>query len=255
MRYTLLELTKDMLYSMDGDEIASISDNYESTQASRIARTVYLDILARSDLPETTTLFQLPDADPSTPIVMELPSGIKEIYSVKYDYATTDDTDKQYTPVLFQSLEEFLSRSHRLDQSATNVDLMTITGDFGSIDILYQSDLPPAYYTTYDDRKLLFNSIDSSLDTAGLVSSKTQCFGTQSPAFTFSDDFDFPLLDEDQMPLLVAECKALAWAEMKQASNVKAEQSARRNWVAQPKHKEAVKGTNPLDRTPNYGRK
>lgn len=255
MRYSLLELVQDVLYSMDGDEVSSITDNYESTQTAHIARTVYLDILTRSGLPETQTIFQLSASDNTTPLLMTLPSGIKDIYSVKYDYATADDTDKQYTPIYFQDLDTFLKRSHQLDQSDDNVDLMTISGSFGDIDILYRNDIAPSFYTSYDDRNILFDAIDISLDTSNLLSAKTQCFGTQSPSFTFSNDFSFPLIDEDQMPLLLAECKALAWAEMKQASNSKAEQSARRNWIAQPRNKEAVKGEPAINRLPNYGRK
>jgi hypothetical protein len=186
---------------------------------------------------------------------MNIPTGIKALYSVKYDYANQADDDKQYFPLDFQPLDEFLARSHQLDQSDATVSLMTISGSFGNIDILYQNDRAPAFYTTSDDRTLIFDAIDLTVDTSNLLSSKTQCFGVQSPSFEFSDTFTFPMIDEDQMPLLLAECKSLAWAEMKQATNMKAEQSARRNWVAQPKHKEAVKRTPAMYRTPNYGRK
>lgn len=255
MRYTQIELVQDILYSMDGDEVTNITDNYESTQVAHLLRTVYFDILNRSGLPEDTMIFQLTETDSTTPLVMTLPEGIKDVYWIKYDYTNTQDSDKQYTTIQPMGLEDFLSMSHLQDQSNSAIDLMTITGSFGNIDVLYRNDKPPAFYTTYDDRTILFDSIDLTVDTSNLQTTKTQCYGSQSPTYTFSNSFDFPMIDEDQFPLLLAEAKSLAWAEMKQAVNTKAEQSAKRNWVVQSKNKNAIKVLSPLDTLPNYGRK
>lgn len=256
MKLTLLQLTQDILYSMDGDEVTSINDTYESTQVTHILRTVFYDIVNRSGLQETKSPLQLSSPhDTTTPLLMTVPDTVRSIDWIKYDYATTADTDEQYTEVFFKPFTEFLADSHALDKSATEVSLMTLTTDYGDIDILYRNDMAPGYYTTYDDTNILFDSIDEVTDTGlYLDDTKTLAYGTIIPTFTLSDGF-IPPLDDDQFPLLLAEAKSVAWAEMKQASNVKAEQSAKRNWITQQNQKNAIDKRPAIDRLPNYGRK
>lgn len=85
MRYTLLDLTQNILSAMGSDEVNSISDTTESMQVAQIIKNKYFDIVARGDLPEHYELFQLdPSLDNSTPVLMYVPDGVSKIKYLKY---------------------------------------------------------------------------------------------------------------------------------------------------------------------------
>lgn len=254
MKYTLLQLTQDILYSMDADEITSINDTYESVQVTHILRSTYYDIVNRAGLPRIKALFEVTQSgDTTKPILMTIPDTVKTIDWIKYDNQTLVHTAKAYREASFLTLHEFLNESYLLDAAATNVGTMTLTTSLGTHDILYRTDRFPDRYTTIDTTTLIFNALDVSVDTF-LKTDKTVGFGTTIPVFTMGDTF-VPQLNDEQFQLLLQEAKSLAWAEMKQASNAKAEQSAKRNWILQQKHKEVIDNRAALSKIPGYGRK
>jgi hypothetical protein len=107
---------------------------------------------------------------------------------------------------------------------------MTVTtGTLDTIDFRYRNDKAPEYYTSFDDRQIVFDSYDADVDST-LQKSKTICFGLKESSWTKSDAF-VPALDSQQFHLLLQEAKAQAWVELKQLTNEKAERKARRSWV------------------------
>lgn len=254
MKYTLLDMTQTILYSLTGDEISSINDTYESKQIVRLIRTAYYDIIERAKLPEEKSLFEVTEAGASYPVMMTIPDVVRKIDWIKYDQQTATDTDTQYREVFFKPFDLFIQDSYALSESDTNVDLMTVTLDNATFDVLYMNNQFPSYYTVYEETTLLFDSYDSTTDTTGLQTDKTICFGELAPEFSLADSFT-PALDDDQFPLLLAESKALAWAELKQAQNIKAEQSAKRNWSAQAINKHRADPRSAYEKIKGYGRK
>lgn len=85
MKYTLLELTQDILSSLSSDEVNSISDTTESVQVATIIKQKYFDIVNRVPLPEHEQLVQLTAAtDPDQPVLMYVPEGVADIKWLKY---------------------------------------------------------------------------------------------------------------------------------------------------------------------------
>src|SRR5260370_16957942 len=85
MRLTLLEMVQTILASMDSDEVNSITDTTESSQVAQIIKHVYLNILARADLPEHRQLFSLVSStDTNLPVVMFRPEEVNRIEWIKY---------------------------------------------------------------------------------------------------------------------------------------------------------------------------
>jgi hypothetical protein len=85
MKYTLLQMTQDILSSMSSDEVNSISDTPEALQVATIIKHKYFDIINRVELPDHQQLFQLqPSIDPVSPVLMTVPAGIADIKWVKY---------------------------------------------------------------------------------------------------------------------------------------------------------------------------
>lgn len=253
MKYTLLEVNQAVLASMDSDEIDSIDDTTESRQVTLLIRNVYMDIVDRADLPEDFTLFRLAETTSSTPTVMTVPTDISKILWIKYNTETEDDTDMSYTDMVYVPKYEFLSNMFRLRESSDTVGTFTKTIDSDTINFLYRTDTAPTCYTTYDDNTLVFDSLDTEVDTH-LTADKTTCYGKKVVIFTSTDTFEFPKLDEPQHQLLLNESKALAWAELRQTQHMKAERQAGRGWTKLQKSKDVI-NPNRFDRLPNYGRK
>lgn len=252
MSYSLLEITQATLSSMDGDDVTSITDTPEATQVALAAKTVYLDIVARADLPELYALNNLTESSAATPVIMTVPTDVSEVLWIKYDKHINGQTDLFMAPVYFVPLQVFLENTSLLSESADNVDSMTVTIGSSSIELLFRNDKAPDWYTTYDDETLLFDAYDGSVD-AFLRASKSQAYVRTTPSFTFSDGFT-PSLDETQMQLWLNETKALCWAEYRQLQHQKAEVNAKRGWTRLQKTKFRTEHTSPLDRLPNYGR-
>ena len=84
-KYTLLQMTQNILSSMSSDEVNSISDSPESLQVANIIQNKYYDILTRGALPDDRELFQLqPSLDATKPVLMTVPATISKIEWIKY---------------------------------------------------------------------------------------------------------------------------------------------------------------------------
>lgn len=256
MKQTLLKHVQDVLSSIDGDEVTSINDTTESTQVVKIIKRVWGNLAEGADLPEQYTLFGLTaSGDTDLPVVMYLPTDtVKNLYWVKYDCKQTGETDTDFQPIPYVSLEEFLNRMHSLKPTEDDsLDTMTITVAGQDVEFIFRTDQAPSYYTTTDDSTLIFDSYDSEVDTTTLDASKTLAYGEAVLPWTESDSFIIPM---DDHQLILNESIALAWAELKQSVNQKAEREVMRQQKTLQRKKHSIDpGANYRVPTPNYGRK
>lgn len=231
MQYTLLDLTKAVLSSMDSDEVSSINDTVESQQVVEVIKSVYDDIISRSDLKSNSTLFNLvPSNDNTKPILMQKPPGIDKIEWIKYNCLDSGDTEPNWQYMRYATPEEFIDMMHSQSTSGTNYGsfTQTFTGGYNII-FTYRNDIRPSWYTSFDDDLIFFDSYDASVDTT-LQESKSLGYGTKISDFVKEDSY-VPKLHPQQFALLLNEAKSLAWAELKQTVHAKAEAMARKNWV------------------------
>jgi hypothetical protein len=254
-KQTLLEVVQDILASLESDEVNSINDTEEAFSVARIIRDSYNAITSISNLPEHWSPFELEATSIASPTVMTLPTTVDELHWIKYN-KQEDITDPiDYQEITFLEWNDFAKLMYSLDTTDDNVNEVTYTVGSDSIDIIFQIDKMPEYYTTWDDNIIIFDSYDSTYD-ANLQKNKTICFGRKAPTTFSMTDLFVPDLDANQFNILVNEARAQAWLEIKQASNIKAEQRARKGWIHSQGHKDRViNKSNPLDKLPNYGRK
>lgn len=261
MKYTLLELTQAVLSSMDSDEVNSINDTVESQQVVEVIKSVYDDIISRSDLKSNSTLFNLlPSNDNTKPILMEKPPAIDKIEWIKYDCRKATDTTSAWQYMRYATPEQFLEMMHSYNLTATNIGTFTQTfvGPY-NITFVYRNDQAPTWYTSFDDDFIFFDSYDAAVDTT-LQSSKTVGYGTKISDFQKVDTY-VPALHPQQFALLLSEAKSLAWAELKQSMHTKAEAMARKNWVHLQKTRVQVPdpdnfngGSHNFSNLPNFAR-
>lgn len=252
---TLLEMTKDILTSMDGDEITSINDTVEATSVANIIKMTYKDLFGLIDFPERNGFFELVETSSATPTMLSLPTTATSLEWVKYDNKLTTDTIVKYRRVEFLEFTDFIERMHTTvsGELLPNVFSYQITVGTDTLDVIGFNDRFPTFYTTYNDSTILFDNYKVSEDTF-LKKTKTLCFGLLSTSFTVSDAFVLPL-DERQVSLLFNEAKSQAFIELKQTTNPKAEQRAKRALIGSQRTKEAIRPGPATDRTPDYGRR
>lgn len=277
MKYTLLEMTQDILSNMSSDQVNSISDTVESLQVATIIKQKYYDIINRLDLPNHEELIQLtPSINPSIPVVMYVPDGIDEIKWIKYydsnvlDGNTSDDfahdlnTDLTsivnagvappgYLSIAILPNEDFINMITSFTTADTNVFTYTLTDNANSFTFNAKNDRQPCYCTILSNYFILFDSYDNSQDTT-LQAAKTMVFAETIPVFRMSDTF-IPDLSEEQFPLLLNESKALAYFELKQQPHPLAAQEANRGWSTIQKKKAIINRPTYFNELPNYGRR
>jgi len=260
MKYTLLELTQDILSSMDSDEVNSIWDTPESLQVVKVIKTVYDDIISRSDLASNKALFNLTASnDTDKPVVMYKPETIDRIDWIKYNGHTLTETSPNWREMYYIPVEDFIERGHSLNSAEPDVSSMELESNGFTLTFYYKNDSAPEYYTSYNDNMIIFNSYDASVDNT-LMSSKTLCHGSLKTDFVEEDPY-VPNLQPQQFALLLNEAKSLAWTELKQVTHAKAEQTAKRNWRHLQKTRRNIPTesfhnlTHPFNQLNNFGRK
>lgn len=248
MKKTLLEMTQDILNDMDSDEINSIQDTIEGIQVAQIIRTTYEDIIGTRNWPHLKELIKLTaSGDSARPTHMGTPENLKELEpTIRYNKVKFGETRKRYETVLYKQPEDFLNTLNGRDSDSADVDVIS---DYSGVELLIKNDLPPSFWTTFDDEFVVFDSYDSEVE-ATLQTSKTQAFGYVEASWTHEDSF-IPDLPSEAFISLLSEAKSTAFVVLKQLVNSKAEQSATRNARRMSRKAWQTKGG---IRTPNYGR-
>lgn len=234
LKKTLLAMTQKILSSMDSDYVNSINDTVEAQQVAEIIQEVYGNMVVELDLPThnlVTTLVALGDVN--KPNYMQLSDDMGTINWIKYDSRTETNTDIQLKEITY--LEPDMFHNHISSRNESSADVTVVT-DFNGTKLLIKTNANPKYWTSFDDEYIIFDSYDSVIDTT-LQAAKSAISTSKFKTFTLSDTF-IPDLPDRFFPLLQAEAKAQAFAELKQVSNNKAERTARVQRVKLQKDKQ-----------------
>lgn len=237
MKYTLLELTQRILEAMDSDEVDSIDDSPESLAVANIIKECYFDILGKLDLPEGESIFQLTGSGSSDlPALMYLPNNVLDLNRVYYNDATVNDP--RWYQLTFMPFDAYLEYTNGMSITDDTVSSMDVVEDGQTFVFKFRNDRMPLYYTSFNDRTLLFDGADVSVNTT-LVGAKTLAYGALEPTFTMENTYT-PDLDARQFQLLLQAAKAQAFVELKQIENPKAERKERKNEILAQRTKRAI---------------
>lgn len=260
MKQTLLQIVQDILSRMSSDEVNSISDTSESMQVATIVKNKYYDIISRADLPEHKQLVQLtPSNDTTQPTLMYVPAGVSKIEWIKYfDTKEVGNTAVPgYKYVYILSNTEFIDMVNSFNPDETNVASYlfqdTSNNYPNEFTIYYKTNLTPSFCTIISNNYVLFDTYDVSQDDT-LQASKMLVSGTVIPAFLMQDSF-IPDLEDMQFPLLFNESLGVAFYELKQMANQKADQEVKRQWNSAQKNKSIINRPTYFDQLPNFGRR
>lgn len=219
-KYTLLDMTQDILSDMNSDEVNSISDTIESMQVAQILKSTYFNIIDGRDWPHLYQMFQLtPSGDNTKPTHMSLPENIIDVSWVKYDCKEFGATKDLVRKMIYKTPEDFLAILELRNSSEANIDEVV---DVSGISLNIHNDRAPTYYTSFDNEYVIFDAYDIAIDTT-LQNSKTSCYGKVYPTWTMSDTF-IPDLPIQSFSYLLNEAKSTCFLVIKETANQKAEQ-------------------------------
>ena len=247
-KLTLLSMVQDILIYTNSDPVNSINDTPEALQVAQIIKTTYNNLISNRNWPQEKRTFALDNvSDTARPNYLQLPEEVKELISLFYDQRRDALARKKLEVIDYLSPEKFLHMANSLNEENANVDLVT---DFGGAVYPIRNDVPPTYWTSFDDEYIVFNSYDSSVE-ATVQNSNSQATGYIEKSFTFSDSF-VPELPTEAFASLLAEAKAEAFSVLRQEVNQRVEREAQRQrtWLSR-KAWTAAGGV----KYPNYGRK
>lgn len=248
-KMTLLEMTQDILNDLDSDEVNSIDDTLESQQIAQIIKTTYFALIDSRNWPHTRKLVQvIPSGNSLLPVFMTLQDTIKEISLVNYDKAkASDGSRRKFSEVFYIEPDDFLRRCNNRDNTRGNY--ITVTDPNNGIQYTVRNDTAPTYYTSFDDRVLVFDSYDDEVDDT-LQQHKIQVYAYVIPSWTHTNE-SIPDLPDNAFTFLLEEAKSRASFKVRQQPDQKAEQEAQRQrkWLAR-KDRRVGQGI----RFPDYGR-
>ena len=246
-KYTLLEMCQDILNDTGSDPVNSINDTPEALQVAQIIKTTYYNLVSNRNWPQEKRSFVMDNvSDSLTPTHLQLPSACKELTSFFYDQKRAASDRKRLIAMKYISPEEFLDRSNSLNEDNTNVQLVV---DTGGVTFKVRNDVPPTWWTSFDDNYIVMNSFDSIVE-ATVQNSNSQSTGYFEEVFTFSDTF-VPTMPTEAFASLLAEAKAQSWLVLRQEQNVRIEREAQRQRTWLSRNAGTASGG---VKYPNYGR-
>lgn len=225
MKMTLLEIVQNILSSMDGEEVSSISDTIESMQVAEEVKTSYFEILGNVDIKSRKRLIKLEalSSPTSYPNVLKVEDEVDHFEWIKYNVGT--NVAPVWKEITYLDPTVFFDRV----SSTTDGTLQLVETIDSDSPYYIRDDADPTCWTTYDNKYITFDSYNSDIDSS-LQNSKSLMFAEVIPTFTMADNFT-PDLEEKLFSMLLAEAKSAAFVNYKGVSNSKEEQRSRRQLV------------------------
>lgn len=247
-KYTLLDMTQDILSDMNSDEVNSIADTIESMQVAQIIKSTYYNIIDGRDWPHLYQMFQLtPSGDIAKPTHMQLPENVIDVSWIKYDCKEFGETRDRVRKMTYKSPQDFMYLLEQRNSTESNIDEVV---DPSGVSLNIFNDRAPSYYTSFDNEYIIFDAYDIAVDNT-LQNSKTSCYGKVYPTWSMTDTF-IPDLPTQSFSYLLNEAKSTCFLRIKEVADQKAEQHSITQRRRQSQDAWRVAGG---IKFPNYGRK
>tara|TARA_R110000751_G_scaffold14697_2_gene47534 strand:+ start:122 stop:913 length:792 start_codon:yes stop_codon:yes gene_type:complete len=248
MRLTLLEITQEILSDMNSDNVNSIFDTEESEQVATIVRSAFFAMINTREWPHLRQSIQVvPYSNTAQPTHMAVTEKYQRLVLLNYNCARDGETRKRYRSIKYRHPDEFLQVANQLNTDSDNVDIVL---DDSGVELFIRNDKAPEFFTSFDDKTLIFDSYDGEVDDS-LQNSKVQAVAFVVPEWEMSDSF-VPDLPDEAFTALVEDAKSKAQFKLKQMEDAPSAAEARRQqrWLSQ----KSWKVHDPM-RYADYGRK
>ena len=226
-KYTLLEICQDIASDMDSFGFNSITEDDEALQIAKIVKQQFELLQTTLVLDDTEKRYQLQTLA-GQPNMLKLPDGAESLTRLQY---RQDDSGDATTQMVFADLirlepEAFSDMMLGLNELNANVTAGT---DPDGSPIKYRTDQVPAYFTSFDNENIMFDSYQSDYvaNADGVTSANTICYGEVVPTFLMVDTY-VPELPESAFVRLITSAKAACFDKLGGEINRTAERDAQR---------------------------
>lgn len=205
-KLTLLEIAQDVLASMGNDSVSDVGESDDVEDVVKLIRLEYDKLMSEADwkhLQTSTNLAGVGDA--TKPTLMKVPTDVAEVTDIRYNKIESGETAPKWRQVDLYEPSEFMTLI--LERSTDNSNVSSYTTDDGT-QILYYNDRAPSFCTSFDDEYIVFDAIDTAVDTT-LQSSKSIAEVIKTISWTNSNSF-VPDMPARMFPTLVSRCRVIA---------------------------------------------
>lgn len=192
MKRSLLELTNDILSSIDSETVDTISDTQEADQVVKIYNRAYEDMITAKRWRHLKRLVNFISSSELNELVAPTNTMAIDPYNFYYNGVLM----QYYKPEVFFSMTTF--------RTGTNLTVMD--------NINVYNDQNPTFFTSVDDETLKFDSVPDDLN--GLQASLSQGFIYTTPERLVSGE-EFFELPGQAYPALTKLALAYAYGELK----------------------------------------
>lgn len=252
-KMTLLEMTRNILAALDEDEVDNIDDTPSAIQVAEVIKEVYYQFVENDRVPELEQLIRLSAAPSAEVALLTIPTNLARLDYIKYNVIADGATRPVWKTIRQLTPKEFLDLTDARDLTLSEIVEMTDPTST-NITLYIQNNKAPDYWTSFDDKYIVFDSYDVAVDATGIDATKTKCSGQIIPTWTASNAFT-PTLDANKFAYLLAEAKATCFANLKGEPNSKTESQARIQKAKQQKNLFRYERDEYAIRQPNYGRR
>ena len=195
MQKTLLKMVQNTLSLMDSDEINSIGDTIEGEQIAVCYSTIYDQIVTEYSLPGKTKTIRIGSTDDNDlgKTRLFLNQDMMSIDEIQYDVRNAAGDPPKYATMTVISNQEFLDRQTNKDTTDSN----TLSQRWPNTDITFgiHTNKAPRYVTLVEDRILVFDSLNTVVDT-NLASLKSYVAGEVQDSLAINDTTEVALPGE-----------------------------------------------------------
>lgn len=248
MKMSLLEMVQDIMSDMSSDAVNYIDETEESLQVVQIIKSTYNEMMTRREWPHLQRLLTLSSyGSVNHPTLMIPPENLRRLEWINYNRRSAAAPQDNFQPVKYLAPNNFVQLTNTRNIANPGV-LLVVLPSGTTIRVL--NNVPPSYWTSFDDSLVVFDSFDRSIENT-LQGPQSQCMAHVYPTWETIDTF-VPDIPTHLFPALLAEAKSACFYTLKSQANEKAEQqSSRQQRVMSMQSWKLAGGIT----YPNYGRK
>ena len=213
-KLTLLQLTQKILNSMDSDDVNDIDDTEEAKQVVDIIENTYLSLMSTAEWNHLKKPQQMESlADSNFPSTLKIPDTVRHLEDFRYEVRESATDDLEYKTLIWKDPIEFTELV--LNRNSTGSNIVTSTVKGASTPLLIKNDVPPSYWTSYDDTHITMDAYDSDIEST-VQGSKSLAYCSVIPTFNSNSAAFVPECPIDMFPVLLAEATRACFFYLKE---------------------------------------
>jgi len=231
MKYNLLQMTQDILTTMGSDPADTISSTSESLQVATTIKLAYNNLMIEREWDHLHRMITLQSVNDSVnhPTVLSIVDTCRNLDWIKHNNRNTLEQKADFTDIKYLTPDEFITFTNGRDEFGVDGIYRVVDDTINGLKWKVRTDVPPQYWTSFDDKYVVFDAWNSSLS-ASILSADTLCKGNIDEPFAMTDDF-VPNMPQQFFPVLLETARVRCFSIIKGETHALAEREVKRQRV------------------------